>query len=216
MNKSLLPDDISLYMHRTFVKEAAVLNALREETAKMEEAGMQISADQGHFLSFLINLIGAERTLEVGVFTGYSSLATALALPEHGRHVACDVSEVYTAVARRHWEAAGVSHKIELRLGPAVETLDALLAEGAVFDFCFIDADKPNYCNYYERAVQLLRPNGVIAVDNTLWHGQIVDTEDMSEGTVAIRQLNAMVGSDPRVEATLVPLGDGMTLARKR
>ncbi|HWD41157.1 MAG TPA: class I SAM-dependent methyltransferase [Fimbriimonas sp.] len=215
MNKSILPDALSLYIERTFVHESETLKRLRDETAAMPQAGMQISAEQGEFLTLLLHLIGARHTLEVGVFTGYSSLVTALAIPEEGRHVACDINADFTGVAQRHWDAAGVAHKIELRLGPAIETLDTLIAEGARFDFCFIDADKPNYCGYYERAVQMVRSNGVIAVDNTIWSGRVADTSNMEEATVSIRQLNEMVANDPRVESVLLPIGDGMTLARK-
>jgi len=216
VNKSLLPDDIAAYITRTFVQESKILTQIREETAPMAEAGMQISADQGKFLAMLIHLIGAKHALEVGVFTGYSSTAVAEALPEDGTLTACDISEEFTAKARAFWKVAGYENKIHLRLGPAVGTLDALLAEGRVFDFAFVDADKPNYCNYYERAVQLVRPNGLIAFDNTLWHGKVTDLTDLSEGAIAIRQLNELAGADPRVESIMIPLGDGITLARKR
>jgi len=215
VNKSLLPDDVAAYIARTFVNESPILAKIRVETAEMPEAGMQISADQGLFLAMLVKLVGAKHALEVGVFTGYSSTVVAQALPADGTLVACDLSEEFTSKARRFWQEAGLQNKIQLRLGPGIETLDALLAEGKRFDFAFIDADKPNYCGYFERAVQLVRAGGLIAVDNTLWSGKVSDSADLSEGTVAIRQLNEMVAADPRVEACLVPIGDGLTLARK-
>jgi len=216
MNKSLLPDDVAAYIERTFCEESQILTKIREVTATMPEAGMQISADQGKFLSILVKSIGAKHALEVGVFTGYSSSVVALALPPDGTVTACDVSEEFTAHARRFWAEGGLDKKITLHLGPAINTLDALLAEKRVFDFVFIDADKPNYCGYFERAVQLVRPNGLIAIDNTLWSGRVSDASDLSEGTVAIRQVNEMVSNDPRVDSCLVPIGDGITLARKR
>jgi predicted O-methyltransferase YrrM len=216
MNKSLLPDDVAAYIERTFSEESQILKKIREVTATMPEAGMQISADQGKFLSILVKSIGAKHALEVGVFTGYSSSVVALALPPDGTVTACDVSEEFTAHARRFWAEGGLDKKITLHLGPAINTLDALLAEKRVFDFVFIDADKPNYCGYFERAVQLVRPNGLIAIDNTLWSGRVSDASDLSEGTVAIRQVNEMVSNDPRVDSCLVPIGDGITLARKR
>jgi predicted O-methyltransferase YrrM len=216
MPKGFLPEPLASYIDRTFVHESDLLRRLREETAKMPESGMQISADQGEFISLLIGLIGATRTLEVGVFTGYSSLCTLLALPENGHHTALDISAEYTNVAKRYWAEAGVANKADLRIGPALASMDALLAEGNKFDFCFIDADKPNYSNYYERAVQLVRKGGLIAIDNTLWSGKVADATDMDESTAAIRQINALVAGDPRVEESLVPIGDGLLLARVR
>jgi predicted O-methyltransferase YrrM len=179
---------------------------------------MQISPEQGQLMQLLVRLMGARRTLEVGVFTGYSSLAVALALPEDGRILACDLSEEYTAIARRHWQAAGVAHKIELVIGPALATLDARLARGEAgrYDFAFIDADKGNYTGYYERALELVRPGGLIAVDNTLWGGAVADETDHSDDTVALRRFNQQLLGDGRVDLSLVPIGDGLTLARRR
>ena len=182
----------------------------------MESAGMQLAADQGQLLSMLVHLVGAKNALEIGVFTGYSSTVTALALPDDGRLIALDVSDEYTQVARRFWEAAGVAHKVELRIGPALESLDSLAREGASFDFVFIDADKPNYPAYYERAVELTRTNGLIALDNMLWSGKVADPSVQDESTGVIRKVNSIIAADSRVESILVPLGDGLTLARKR
>jgi predicted O-methyltransferase YrrM len=179
---------------------------------------MQIAPEQGQFMALLVRLLGATRGIEVGVFTGYSSLAVALAMPPAGRLIACDISEEYTAIARRYWAAAGVAGKIELRLAPALETLDALLAEGAAgrFDFGFIDADKGGYADYYERLLALLRPGGLVAVDNTLWGGDVADPANQDPDTLAIREFNEKLRTDERVDVSLVPIGDGLTLARKR
>jgi caffeoyl-CoA O-methyltransferase len=179
---------------------------------------MQISPEQGQFMALLARLTGARRCLEVGVFTGYSSLVTALALPVDGSIVACDVSEEWTAVARRYWREAGVAHKIELRLAPATETLDELLAQGqaGTFDFAFIDADKTNYLAYYERTLSLLRTGGLVLVDNTLWSGRVADPEVADADTVSLRHFNEVLHRDERVDLSLLPLGDGLTLARKR
>jgi caffeoyl-CoA O-methyltransferase len=165
-----------------------------------------------------MRLLGARMTLEVGVFTGYSSISVALALPAGGKIIACDVSEEWTSIARRYWVEAGVADKIDLRLRPAVETLDTLLAEGRAgsFDFAFIDADKSNYLNYYERCLELLRPGGLIAVDNVLWHGSVIDPAKQDEDTLAIRKFNLLVSEDERVWVSLLPLSDGLTLAMKR
>jgi predicted O-methyltransferase YrrM len=200
------------------VREHPVLSQLRAETAKLPHAGMQIGADQGQFMALLAKLIGARRCIEVGVFTGYSSLAVALALPDDGRIIACDVSEEWTAIARRHWEKAGVAKKIDLRLGRATATLDQLLAEGGEgrYDFAFIDADKTSYRDYFERCLRLLRANGLIAIDNTLWSGDVADPSNTKPDTVALRELNDALHRDERVDIALLPLGDGVTLARKR
>jgi predicted O-methyltransferase YrrM len=194
------------------------LLALREETAQLAQRAMQISPEQGQFMALLARLTGARRCLEVGVFTGYSSLATALALPDDGRIVACDVSEEWTSVARRYWQRAGVDHKIDLRLAPASETLDALLAagNGGTFDFAFIDADKTGYLAYYERALALLRTGGLALIDNTLWSGRVADPEVADADTVALRHFNEVLHRDERVDLSLLPIGDGLTLARKR
>ncbi len=206
------------YLLATSVREPEVLQKLRQETASHPEAIMQISPEQGQFMRLLVQLLGAKKTLEVGVFTGYSSLSVALALPADGQIIACDVSEEFTAIARRYWQQAGVADKIDLRLAPALETLDALLADGqaGTFDFAFIDADKENYDRYYERSLQLLRPGGLIAIDNVLWFGKVADPQFQDKSTQAIRALNKKLHDDQRVTLSLVPIGDGLTLALKR
>jgi caffeoyl-CoA O-methyltransferase len=211
-------DRLHAYLLGASLREVPALARLREETATHRAAGMQISPEQGQFMQLLVRLIGAKRALEVGVFTGYSSLAVALAMPADGHILACDVSEEFTRIARRHWDAAGVSGKIELVLAPAVDTLDARLAAGEAgrYDFAFIDADKGNYLAYYERVLRLLRPGGLVAVDNTLWDGAVADPDDQSADTSAIRRFNAVLHDDERVDLSLVPIGDGLTLARKR
>ncbi len=214
-----LTDRVYKYLQDHSLREAPVLARLRAETASMAEANMQISPEQGQFLALLIELIAGRRTLEIGTFTGYSALAVALALPADGRVIACDISEEYTSLGRRYWAEAGVADKIDLRLGPAVETLDALLSEkGAAesFDFAFIDADKSNYGTYYERCLSLLRPGGLIAVDNVLWGGAVADPSKNDDDTCAIRALNEKMHRDTRVSISLVPIGDGLMLARKR
>ena len=210
-------EDLAEYIRRVTLREHEILKRLREETAKLPLGMMQISAEQGQFMGMLIRLLGAKLTIEVGVFTGYSSISVALALPEEGRIIACDVSEEYTSVARRYWREAGVEHKISLRLAPAVETLDGLLAEGrgGTFDFAFIDADKENYDRYYERALKLLRPGGLIAIDNVLWHGKVLDKSVQDADTKAIRALNEKLHSDERVLVSLLAIGDGLMLAYK-
>jgi caffeoyl-CoA O-methyltransferase len=213
-----LTDSLYEYLLSVSLREPDLLLKLREETAADPAANMQISPEQGQFMGLLVRLMGARRCLEIGVFTGYSSLAIALALPDDGRIVACDVSEKWTAVARRYWAAAGVAHKIDLRLATAMETLDRLLAEGksGTFDFAFIDADKENYVGYYERALQLLRSGGLVAADNTLWSGRVADPENAEADTVALRHFNELLHGDSRVDLSLVPIGDGLSLARKR
>lgn len=211
-------DQVHEYMLGVSLREPKVLQQLRAETANLEEGGMQLSPEQGQFMRFLVRMLGAKRTLEVGVFTGYSSLSVALALPDDGQIVACDVSDHYTSIARRYWQAAGMEHKIQLHLGPAVNTLDQLIQAGHVnsFDFAFIDADKENYAHYYEQCLQLVRRGGVIGIDNTLWGGALVDESQQDESTNAIRALNKKLHADDRVELSMVPIGDGFTLARKR
>lgn len=206
------------YLLRVSLREPEILRRLREETATHPLANMQIAPEQGQFMALLVRMLGARRILEVGVFTGYSSLAMALALPPDGTIVACDVSEEYTAIARRYWEEAGVSGRIHLRIAPAEETLDTLVAQGdsATYDFAFIDADKPNYRTYYERCLTLLRPGGVVAIDNVLWSGTVADPAQSDADIEAIRALNAFVHTDGRVDMSLLPLADGLTLARKR
>ena len=212
-----LDDRLYDYLLKFGTRESDLLKELRAETAKLSGAGMQIGADQGAFMALLIELIGAKRALEVGTFTGYSSLCVAGALPEDGKLICCDVSEEYTKIARDFWRRAGLEAKIELRLGPAVETLDALIeADTPAFDFVFIDADKTNYGNYYDRALQLVRTGGLIAIDNVLWSGAVADPKDNDEDTKAIRALNEKLRNDERVTLSLVPIGDGLTLARKR
>ncbi|MHB8404637.1 MAG: class I SAM-dependent methyltransferase [Gammaproteobacteria bacterium] len=213
-----MSDQLYDYVLKVSLREPPILKRLREETAKHPKHGMQISPEQGQFMRLLVRMMGASRCIEVGVFTGYSSLSVALALPDEGRIIACDVSEEYTAVARRYWMEAGVERKIELRLGPALETLDAMLKHGEAgrYDFAFIDADKNNYLSYYERLIRLLRPGGLMAVDNVLWSGSVIDKKDRSVDTVAIRKFNEALHADNRIELSLVPIGDGLTLARKR
>jgi predicted O-methyltransferase YrrM len=211
-------DTIWQYLLDATVREPAVLAKLRDETGRMPRGGMQISPEQGQFMALLVELVGARRAIEVGVFTGYSSLCVARSLPADGQLVACDVSEEFTNVARRYWREAGVESKIDLRLGPALATLNALIAQGGrgTYDFAFIDADKSNYDGYYERCLELLRVGGLIAVDNTLWSGAVADPSKQDPDTCAIRELNAKITDDPRVTSSLVPIGDGLLLARKR
>lgn len=206
------------YMLNTSLREPDVLRRLRERTAELPDSQMQISALQGQFMALLVKLMGARNTLEVGVYTGYSSLAVALALPENGRVVACDISSEYTDIAKPYWQEAGVLPKIDLRLAPALETLDALIDDNEEegFDFAFIDADKENYSPYYERCLQLIRPGGVILVDNVLWNGAVVDESKQDVDTLAIRQFNQKLHHDDRVDLSLLPLADGITIARKR
>ncbi len=206
------------YILSVSLREADVLRRLREETARMPLAIMQIAPEQGQFMALIVELIGAKRTLEVGVFTGYSSLAVALVLPDDGHITACDVSEEWTAIARRYWAEAGVADKVDLRLAPAIETLDALLVDGQAgsYDFAFIDAEKTEYADYYERVLQLLRQGGLVAVDNVLWNGAVADPDDDREDTNAIRAFNEKLHADDRVSLSLLPLADGLTLARKR
>ena len=213
-----LSDALLAYVARSSVREHPVLAELRAATASMPHAQMQIGPDQGALMALLVKLVSARRTLEIGVFTGYSALAVALALPPDGKVVACDVSEEWTAVGRRHWEQAGVAGKIDLRLGRAVATLDALVADGAAgtFDFAFIDADKQAYAAYYERCLVLLRRGGLIAVDNTLWSGAVIDPKDTSADTVALRAFNEALAADSRVDLAMLTVGDGLTLAMKR
>lgn len=215
---AFLPDDIQRYIEATTLRDEPVLRDLRAETAKMPHAGMQTGADQVQFLQLLTRLIGARRCIEVGVFTGYSALGVALALPDDGKIIACDVSEEYTAVARRYWERAGVSGKIDLYLAPATQTLDDLIRAGEEgrFDFVYIDADKTGYDAYYERCLRLLRANGLITIDNVLWSGEVAKPGRTDEDTLALRALNEKIGRDARVDATLLPIGDGLMVVRKR
>jgi caffeoyl-CoA O-methyltransferase len=213
-----LDDRLYRYLLDVSLREPEVLRRLREETAPHPESNMQIAPEQGQFMALLVRLLGARKTLEVGVFTGYSALAVALALPEDGQVVACDVSEEFTAVARRYWQEAGVERKIDLRLAPAAETLDGLIDSGAdgTFDFAFLDADKESYDRYYEQSLVLVRPGGLIAIDNVLWDGEVADPAKSGPALDAIRALNAKLVADERVDLSLLPLADGLTLARRR
>jgi len=212
-----LDDSLHAYLLANSLREPPVLQRLRTATAAMPNSIMQISPEQGQFMQLLVRLIGARRCIEIGTFTGYSALAVALALPADGRIVACDVSEEWTSVARRFWRDAGVDSKIELRLQPALLTLEELERTSAgPFDFAFIDADKSSYLAYYEKVLGLLRPGGLIAVDNTLWSGRVADSQDQSADTSALRTFNERVHRDERVDISLLPLGDGLTLLRKK
>lgn len=213
-HKSFLPEALQDYVLDHWLREPEILRRLREETAAHPRAGMQIPPDQGQLMQLLVRLTGARRCLEIGVFTGYSSLAVALALPSDGEIVALDVSEEFTSVARRYWAEAGVSDRINLHLGPALETLDRLTGE--VFDLAFIDADKENYLAYFEKALALLRPNGLILIDNVLWDGKVADPAADDVDTRALKALNAALHADERIDLALIPIGDGVTVARKR
>jgi caffeoyl-CoA O-methyltransferase len=200
------------------VREPEVLARLREETSKNPHAGMQIGPEQGQLMALLAKLIDAKRCIEIGVFTGYSALVVALALPDDGKIVACDVNEEWTSIGKRYWKEAGVDRKIDLRLQPALRTLDSLIAAGeaGTFDYAFIDADKPNYDAYYERVLQLLRAGGLILFDNVLWSGRVADPGANDVETLAFRNLNAKLHRDERVDVSLLGIGDGVTLVRKR
>ncbi|HEY9799085.1 MAG TPA: class I SAM-dependent methyltransferase [Leptolyngbyaceae cyanobacterium] len=212
-----LPANLYDYLLAISLREPEILTQLRQQTAQLPVGRMQISPEQGQFMALLVQLIGAKKTLEVGVFTGYSSLIVALALPAQGKVVACDISAEFTSIAQRYWQQAQVAHKIDLHLAPALETLDKLLAAGEAetFDFAFIDADKSNYDNYYERSLQLIRPGGLIAIDNVLWSGRVADPAVQDNRTKKIRAFNEKLFQDQRINLSLVPIGDGLTLARK-
>ncbi len=213
-----IADEIYGYILDNSLREPPILEKLRRQTQEMPEGMMQISPDQGQFMGLVVRLTGARRVVEVGTFTGYSSTVMALALPADGHLVACDESAEYTDIAARYWREAGVADRIELRLGAAVGSLDALLTEGAAgsFDIAFIDADKVNYAAYYERCLELLRPGGLVMIDNVLWGGRTADAEVDDESTAAIRALNAAIHRDERVDCSLLSVGDGLTLACKR
>lgn len=210
--------ELAAYIRSVSLREPELARRLREETAARPDAGLQLSPEQAQFIGMLVRLMGARRAVEVGVFTGLSSLHIALAMPAEGRLTACDVSTESTAIARRYWREAGVADKIDLRIGPAMDTLDALLAEGGAgrYDFAFVDADKENYHHYYERALKLLRPGVLAAFDNTLWHGRVIDESVQDADARAIREFNAALHLDERVWLSLVAIGDGLTLALKR
>jgi caffeoyl-CoA O-methyltransferase len=220
MSRSTLDVDDRLmdYIREVGVRESPVLEDLRETTGEMEAANMQISAEQGQLMRLLAKLMGVERAIEIGTFTGYSAICVAEAMPEDGQLVACDVDEDWTSVAREYWERAGVEDRVDLHLRPAVETIDTLLeaGEAGTFDFAFIDADKENYDAYYEGCLELLRGGGLIGIDNTLWSGRVADPDEQGESTRAIRAVNDKIADDERVDVSLVPIGDGLTLARKR
>ena len=213
-----LPDALYDYVLSVSLREEPVLRRLRMETATDSMSVMQIAPEQGQFMALLVQLMGARKALEIGVYTGYSALCVASALPADGRLVACDISEPWTAVAQRYWREAGVIGKIDLRLAPALETLDQLIQAGetGTFDFAFIDADKENYTAYYEQVLKLLRPGGLIAIDNTLWSGSVIDPSCQDPDTRAIRAFNKALHTDPRVDISLVPIADGLTCALKR
>src|SRR5580700_7182866 len=219
-----MPEDLTIgdelweYMRRVTLREPELMERLREETAVYPNSSCQISAEQGQFMGLLMHLIGARRTIEIGVYTGYSALSVALALPDDGRIIACDINEEWTSIARRYWREAGVEKKIDLRLKPALETLDALIAagEGGRFDFAFIDADKQNYANYFERALVLVRPGGLIAIDNVLWYGRVIDRAAQDDDTRAIRAFNEKLHGDQRIWLSMLPVRDGLTLACKK
>ena len=218
-NKTIgISDELAAYVVEVGTREPDVLTRLREETAAIPQHGMQIAPEEGAFLELLVELIGARRCIEVGTFTGYSSTAVALALPEDGRLVCCDVSEEWTSLARKYWDEAGVAGRIDLRIAPAAETLDQLLADGeeAAYDFAFVDADKTGYDGYYERLLRLVRSGGLIALDNTLWGGAVLDQDADDEDTRAIQALNAKLATDERITLCLLPVADGVTLARRR
>ncbi len=218
-NRSIgLEEGLHAYLLDVGVREPEVLRRLREETAALPNANMQIAPEEGAVLAMLVRLLDARKVLEVGTFTGYSSTAMAMALPADGRMVCCDVSEEWTDIARRAWTVAGVADQVELRLGPAIDTLDDLLAadEAGTFDLAFIDADKENYAGYYARALRLVRRGGLIAIDNVLWDGRVADPSVNDDNTVAIRELNAQIADDERVDVVMLPVADGLTLARVR
>ncbi len=218
-NRTLRLDDRTYeYLLAHSLREDPALAALRAETASHPQVNMQIAPEQGQFMQMLARLSGARRAIEVGVFTGYSSLAMMLAMPEDARLLALDVSEEYTSVARRHWRAAGVAERIELVIAPARDTLDARIraGEAGIYDFAFIDADKTGYLGYYERLLKLLRPGGLIVVDNTLWSGEVANPANREADTEALREFNDALHRDPRIDLSLLPLGDGLTLARIR
>ncbi len=217
-NRTLSIDDrIYDYICDVSINEAALLTQLREETAQLEYAVMQISPEQGQFMSLLIKLMGAKRAIEIGTFTGYSSICVASAMPEEGLLICCDISPQWTSIAQKYWALAEIENKIELYTQPAEETLQQLLDDGNEnsFDFIFIDADKQNYITYYEMSLQLLRKGGMIAVDNTLWSGAVADPENNEPGTRAIRRFNEMIKKDNRVTKSLLTIGDGLTLILK-
>ncbi len=216
--RTLLTGALDDYAIANWLRDSDLKRRLREETKRLPTAGMQIAADQGQFMALMTRAIGARHAIEIGVFTGYSALSVAEALPPDGKLIACDVSTEWTSIGKRYWRESGLDHKIDLRIGPALDTLDALLREGQAgkFDMAFIDADKSNYDGYYERCLLLLRTGGLMMFDNVLWGGRVAAAETGSEDTQALRALNAKLHDDQRIDLALVPLGDGITLALKR
>lgn len=218
-NRSIgIGEELHRYLLDVSLRETPLLAELRSETASLAERNMQIAPEQGQFMAMIARMIGARRYLEVGTFTGYSALALALAMPEDAQVIACDISREWTDIARRYWQRAGVGERIRLELAPAVETLDRLIEEGETdrFDLAFIDADKTGYIDYFERCLKLIRSGGLIMVDNTLWGGKVIDPSARDIDTEAIRAFNRHVHDHPAVELSLVPIGDGLTLLRKR
>jgi predicted O-methyltransferase YrrM len=213
-----IPEELYQYLLANSLRETPVMRKLREETSRREDARYEVPPEHAQFMALLVQLMRAERTIEIGVYTGYSALAVALALPAHGRIVACDINEEFTAIARRYWKEAGVEQKIDLRIKPALETLKELLAAGEAgrFDFAFIDANKTGYDDYYEACLELIRPGGLIFVDNVLWSGRVCDASDQTDDTVALRAFSAKRFADSRVVLSMLPVGDGITLALKR
>jgi caffeoyl-CoA O-methyltransferase len=217
-NRTLsMTDSLYDYLLNTSLRETEIQKKLRLQTASMEGSQMQIAPEQGQFMGFLVRLMGVRRALEVGVYTGYSSLAVALAMPEQGRLVACDINLEWTDVARRFWQQAGIDQKIDLHLAPAAEILNRLLEQGqhSSYDFAFIDADKENYDQYYELCLRLLRPGGLMVIDNTLWGGYVADDQVQDADTRAIRALNKKLQTDTRIDMSHLPIADGLTLVRK-
>ena len=211
-----LTDTVYTYMLNNSLRESEACSSLRKATEDIEYSTMQVSPEQGQFMALLVSLLQVRKAIEVGTYTGYSALCVAQALPEEGMLIACDISEKWTAVGRTYWEQAGVADKIDLRIAPAVDTLTALQEEAGTFDFAFIDADKVNYLQYYELVLNLLRPGGVVLIDNVLWSGAVADEDNQEESTQAIRAVNAHIHADHRVDVSMLPVGDGLTLARKR
>ena len=220
MSSSILSytPDLRNYLWENGIREHAALKELRLETAKLPQSIMQICPEQGALMGNLIRLISGKRTIEVGTYTGYSAMSIAIALPEDGMVLACDISEEWTSIGKKAWEKAGIAHKINLHLGPAAETLDTIISEGqeGTFDFAFIDADKANYKTYYEQCLKLIRPGGVIAIDNVLWGGSVIDSMRKDEDTKAIRAMNQFIAVDSRVSPSMIPIGDGLTIAVKQ
>jgi len=211
-----LSEELQEYLRTISVRESSLLKQLREETSALPNSTMQISPEQGQFMSLLVKLMHAERAIELGTFTGYSSLCVAIALPERGKLIACDLNEDWTSIARKYWKMAGVTEKIDLRLGPAAESLKTIALEKIEFDFAFIDADKENYVTYFNLLLPLMRKGGLIAVDNVLWSGRVADLSEKEKNTESIRAFNEYIKQNREVEISMIPIGDGLTLAMKK